>query len=87
MLVVVVEAVVLSRPEEVDYALKISRNEHNEGDDGSKDKSWRGSEAAHMSHGQDVWLKKQAQQTFFLERQVLLRKRILYIIFINHSDI
>lgn len=48
-----------SRPEEVDYALKISRNEHNEGDDGGEDKSWRGSEAAHMGHGQDVRLKEQ----------------------------
>lgn len=61
---VLVEAVVLSRPEEVDYALKISRNEHNEGDDGGKDKSWRRSEATHMGHGQDVWLKEQQHQSF-----------------------
>lgn len=48
-----------SRPEEVYYALKISRNEHNEGDDGGEDKSWRRSEAPHMGHGQDVRLKEQ----------------------------
>lgn len=52
----------LSRPEEVDYALKISRNEHNEGDDSGENKSWRGSEAPHMGHGQDVWLKEQQEQ-------------------------
>lgn len=49
----------LSRPKKVDYALKISRNEHNEGDDGGEDKSWRGSETPHMGHSQDVGLKDQ----------------------------
>lgn len=52
----------MCRPEEVDYALEISRNEHNEGDDSGEDKSWRGSEAPHMGHGQDVWLKEKQQK-------------------------
>lgn len=41
----------LSRPEEVDYALKISRNEYNEGDDSGEDESWRGSETPYVGHG------------------------------------
>ena len=44
-------------PEEVHYTLKVSRDEHNEGDDGGEDESWRWSEASHMSHGQDIRLK------------------------------
>lgn len=48
----------LSKPEEVDYALKISRNEYNEGDDSGEDKSWRGSETPYVGHGQDARLKK-----------------------------
>lgn len=53
-------------PEEVHYALKVSGDEHNEGDDGGEDESWRRSEASHVNHGQDVRLK--VQQNIFIFR-------------------
>lgn len=45
-------------PEEVDYALEVSRNENNKRNDCVEDEGWRGSTPAHVSHGQDVWLKE-----------------------------
>lgn len=49
----------LSVPEEVDYSLKVPRNEHNESNDGGKNESWTRSKASHMGHRQDARLEKQ----------------------------
>lgn len=43
-------------PEIVDDALEVSRDQHDQGDDGGEDEGWRRSQSADVSHRQDARL-------------------------------
>lgn len=45
-------------PEVVDYALKVSRDQHHQRDDGGEDQRWRWSQPANVSHGEDIRLQE-----------------------------
>lgn len=56
---VVLENPLRLSPEVVDNTLKVSGDQHHQGDHCGEDQGWRWSQSVDMSHGQNVWLQKE----------------------------